>query len=121
MDGIKRDISKMKLLLRSLARNESTTVINRTLKNDVKSVDDEDIDVDTIDSNKNYKTFEIYKEVALMVMDKSNYPKEKQKDAVIALWSFIHGIASIATMSNVKYDEDWEQKITDLLRVFNSF
>ena len=74
-----------------------------------------------VDSNKNYKPFEIYKEVALMVMDKYNYPKEKQKDAVIALWSFIHGIASIATMGNVKYDEDWEQKIIDLLKVFNCF
>ena len=38
----------MRLLLRSLARNESSTVTNKTLKNDVKSIDDEDIDVDTI-------------------------------------------------------------------------
>lgn len=48
VDGIKRDVSKMKLLLRSLARNESTIVTNRTLKKDIKAVDDEDIDVDTI-------------------------------------------------------------------------
>lgn len=50
VDGIKRDTHKMKLLLRSLARNESTTVTNRVLKNDVKEVDEEDIDVDTIAS-----------------------------------------------------------------------
>ena len=50
IDGIKRDTKKMKLLLRSLARNESTTVTNKSLKNDVKSIDDEDIDVDTIAS-----------------------------------------------------------------------
>lgn len=48
MDGIKRDSHKMKLLLRSLARNESTTVTNKRLKNDIKSIDDEDIDIDTI-------------------------------------------------------------------------
>ena len=48
IDGVKRDINKMRLLLRSLARNESTTVTNKTLKNDIKSIDDEDIDVDTI-------------------------------------------------------------------------
>lgn len=48
IDGIKRDISKMKLLLRSLARNESTTVTNKTLKNDIKAIDDEDIDTDTV-------------------------------------------------------------------------
>ena len=48
MDGIKRNITKMKLLLRSLARNESTTVTNKTLKNDIKEIDDEDIDVETV-------------------------------------------------------------------------
>ena len=48
IDGIKRNTQKMRLLLRSLARNESTTVTNRTLKNDIKSVDDEDIDVETV-------------------------------------------------------------------------
>lgn len=50
IDGIKRDTGKMRLLLRSLARNESTTVTNKSLKNDVKSIDDEDIDIDTIAS-----------------------------------------------------------------------
>lgn len=48
IDGIKRDTNKMRLLLRSLARNESTTVTNKLLKNDIKEQDDEDIDVDTV-------------------------------------------------------------------------
>lgn len=48
IDGIKRNTNKMRLLLRSLARNESTTATNRTLKNDVREVDDEDIDVETV-------------------------------------------------------------------------
>ena len=48
--GVKRDTTKIRLLLRSLARNESTTATNRSLKNDVKEKDDEDIDVDTIAS-----------------------------------------------------------------------
>ncbi|MGN1144739.1 MAG: ATP-binding protein [Anaerovoracaceae bacterium] len=50
MDNVKRNPTKMRLLLRSLARNESTTVTNKTLKNDVKEIDDEDIDTDTIAS-----------------------------------------------------------------------
>ncbi len=50
IDGVKRDSLKMQLLLRSLARNESTTATNKTLKNDIKAVDDEDIDTDTISS-----------------------------------------------------------------------
>ena len=38
----------MRLLLRSLARNESTTATNKTLKNDIRENDDEDIDVETV-------------------------------------------------------------------------
>ena len=50
IDGVKRDKGKMRLLLRSLARNESTTATNKTLKNDIKEMDDEDIDIDTVAS-----------------------------------------------------------------------
>ncbi len=48
IDGIQRDKHKVLLLLRSLARNETTTVSNKRLKNDVKGVDDETIDINTI-------------------------------------------------------------------------
>ena len=50
MDGVKRDTQKMNRLLRSLARNESTTVSNATLKSDVRARDDEEIDSATISS-----------------------------------------------------------------------
>ncbi len=50
IDGVKRDVHKMRLLLRSLARNESTTVTNKKLKNDIKEIDDEDVDVETVAS-----------------------------------------------------------------------
>ena len=48
IDGVRRDSKKIRLLLRSLARNESTTATNKTLKNDIKEIDDEDIDVETV-------------------------------------------------------------------------
>ena len=48
MDGVKRNKEKMKLLLRSLARNEATTVTNTSLARDVKEMDDTDLDKDTI-------------------------------------------------------------------------
>lgn len=48
IDNIKRDKHKMELLLRSLARNEATTATNKKLKNDIKEIDDEDIDVETV-------------------------------------------------------------------------
>lgn len=48
VDEIKRDRHKMELLLRSLARNESTTVTNNTLKKDIKDIDSEDINKETV-------------------------------------------------------------------------
>ncbi len=48
IDEVKRNLSKMRLLLRSLARNESTTATNKKLKNDIKDIDAEDIDVETV-------------------------------------------------------------------------
>ena len=48
VDGIRRDGTKMRLLLRSLARNESTTASNKTLMKDIKATDDEDIDGNTV-------------------------------------------------------------------------
>lgn len=48
IDGIRRSKEKMKLLLRSLARNESTTATNKKLAKDIKEIDDSDIDKDTV-------------------------------------------------------------------------
>lgn len=53
MYGVARDKHKVKLLLKSLARNESTTVSNATLKKDINEVDNEDIDIDTLSSYLN--------------------------------------------------------------------
>jgi len=53
VDGVKRDKHKMNLLLKSLARNESTTVSNSTLKNEIKEIDNEDIDKETVSSYLN--------------------------------------------------------------------
>ncbi|MFI3283537.1 MAG: DUF4143 domain-containing protein [Erysipelotrichaceae bacterium] len=50
MDGINRNKNKLRLLLRSLARNESTTATNNTLIKDVRGNDNEIIDANTISS-----------------------------------------------------------------------
>lgn len=48
LEGINRNTRKMNLLLRSLARNESTTVSMRTLREDIKEHEEDDLDTDTI-------------------------------------------------------------------------
>ncbi len=50
LEGINRNTRKMNLLLKSLARNESTTVSINTLKKDIKEHDEEELDNDTIAS-----------------------------------------------------------------------
>lgn len=48
VDDTPKNRQKVLLLLRSLARNECTTVSVKTLKNDIKEIDDEDVDTRTI-------------------------------------------------------------------------
>jgi len=48
LEGINRNTRKMNLLLRSLARNESTTASIGTLRKDIKEIDDDNLDNDTI-------------------------------------------------------------------------
>ena len=48
IDGVSYSTNKMKLLLKSLARNESTTVSNKKLLDDIKQEDGELIDLNTI-------------------------------------------------------------------------
>lgn len=50
LEGINRDTRKMNLLLKSLARNESTTASINTLKRDIQEQDAENIDNNTISS-----------------------------------------------------------------------
>ena len=48
LEGTKRNIDKMRILLRSLARNESTTVSMNTLRNDMQNMDGSALDDETI-------------------------------------------------------------------------
>lgn len=50
LDGIKRDINKVRSLLKSLARNVSTLASNQTLKNDILEFENETIDPNTLTS-----------------------------------------------------------------------
>lgn len=48
IDGVKRDVRKMRMLLKSIARNESTTATKKKLQNDVMETDSQDIDANTV-------------------------------------------------------------------------
>ena len=48
IDGKKYDTDKMKLLLRSLAKNDSTTATKKKLASEIRDIDDESIDYDSV-------------------------------------------------------------------------
>lgn len=50
IDEKRRDIQKISLLLRSLARNESTTAASRSLRRDIAAIDGEQVDINTVTS-----------------------------------------------------------------------
>ncbi len=53
IDNKKYDINKMRLLLRSLARNETTCATKCKLANDIKEIDEQVIDTDTVSTYLN--------------------------------------------------------------------
>lgn len=70
IDNIKRDTIKMKLLLRTLARNESTTVSNNKLKEDIREKEENNIDVETVSDYLN-----VFEKLYLLSNQKPYFPK----------------------------------------------
>ncbi|OQB25598.1 MAG: transcriptional regulator BetI [Firmicutes bacterium ADurb.Bin182] len=73
-----------------------------------------DLSLDS-DSSKNFPPFEMLKTIVFRVWGKNGMSKEKLEDTIIHLWATVHGLASIATMKNVRYDKDWAAKIEDII------
>lgn len=67
-----------------------------------------------IPEEENYRPYMLYKKAVISILEQVHYPLEKQNDVVIFLWAFIHGIVSLATISNVRYG-NWEQKVMDFM------
>ena len=77
------------------------------------------IDLTLLSSDdENFRPFVIYKTVVSKILENTSYSLEKQNDVIIALWAFIHGLTSLATMSNVGYDGNWKQKVIDYMDIF---
>lgn len=72
----------------------------------------------TIADDENYKPFVIYKNTLNRFLQNTQYSDEKRKDIIITIWAFIQGVTSLATMNNVSYDQDWQQKVLDFMDIF---
>lgn len=78
------------------------------------------INLNLDDTEENtYKPFAIYKEQLLKIFEKLDIPQDKMQDIIIALFAYIHGLTSLATMQNVNYDKNWKDKLADLISAFS--
>lgn len=66
-------------------------------------------------AGEGYKPFQIYKEQVLKRLEHTELTLEKKQDCVISLFAYVHGLASLVTMPNAKYDLGWENKLEDLI------
>ncbi|MDR1432532.1 MAG: TetR/AcrR family transcriptional regulator [Propionibacteriaceae bacterium] len=67
------------------------------------------------DGSRNFPPYELLRQTALAVLGGRVRPEHMQ-DAIIALWSTVHGLAGIATMKHVHYGKDWESTLEGILR-----
>jgi AcrR family transcriptional regulator len=65
------------------------------------------------EAENSFPPYELFKGHVLRVYP--DLPREQAEDMIIAMWSTVHGLASIATMKNVRYDKNWEEKIEDII------
>lgn len=68
-----------------------------------------------IDGTKNFPPFELFRATSLRVLRGNGFPEEKLLDIIISMFATVHGLASNATMPNVHYSENWENKIETII------
>ena len=58
----------------------------------------------------------ILQETANYVFRKLNMPEKIIQDKVIAMWALVHGLSAIVTMPNVRFDDNWETRIEQIIK-----
>lgn len=64
------------------------------------------IDLDS-DENEDYPPFALFKQTAFLMFSDMGLARETYLNNLLALWSMVHGIASLLTNKGVHYAGDW--------------
>lgn len=72
------------------------------------------LSLDNADTNEN-PPFAILQKTAISVFRKVNLPEKVIQDKIIAMWALVHGLAAIAIMPNIEYEDDWEKRTEEIL------
>lgn len=73
------------------------------------------LSLDNADTNEN-PPFAILQKTAISVFRKVNLPEKVIQDKIIAMWALVHGLAAIAIMPNIEYEDDWEKRTEEILK-----
>ena len=69
----------------------------------------------TVGVGHEYEPYDFYMRFMKKLFDKRGYPYELRKKTAYAQWAMIHGLASIAIMSDPDEIHIWEKWVPDIL------
>ena len=66
--------------------------------------------------NDNQNAFGILKIEATKMLQKAGVPSQAIQDKIIAMWALVQGLATIMITNDVKYSENWDEKIEEIIK-----
>ncbi len=73
------------------------------------------LSLDNADTNEN-PPLAVLQKTAIPVFRKAKLPEKIIQDKIIAMWALVHGLAAIAIMPNIEYDDNWERRIEEIMK-----
>lgn len=73
------------------------------------------INLDT-DGNEGFPPFTLFRDTAYKAFDTLNLATTTKKQALVSMWSLVHGITALLTNDRIKYSGDW-QEILDTIDI----
>lgn len=67
------------------------------------------------DIDKNCPPLALFQKTARRLLEPSGLAGEKLNNTIVAMWALVHGLASIATMKNVRLYDRWEDKVEEIM------
>jgi len=80
-----------------------------------KSESEITIEEDNLQESR-YETFNIFKNCALDFFKSINVKEEDYEQDIIAMWSMVHGLATMLAYKTFSYDEDYLELVEKILR-----
>lgn len=71
--------------------------------------------LDNADTNEN-PPLAVLQKTAIPVFRKAKLPEKIIQDKIIAIWALVHGLAAIAAMPNIEFDDNWEERIEEIMK-----